>query len=181
MALSEDFGLKEGTAFLKGAGPLEPEGILTNANVQVSTTGNAATLGTAPADLLIDVMYSLPTAYRGRGTWLMNSKTLSAMRKLKDGQGNYLWQPSYQVGQPEQILGRPVVECPDMDDIGAGTTPIVFGDIATAYRVIDRTALSILVNPYLLATNGITRIHATRRVGGGVVQAAALRKIKCAA
>lgn len=181
MALSEDFGLKEGTAFLKGAGPLEPEGILTNANVPVSTTGNAATLGAAPADMLIDVMYSLPTAYRGRGTWLMNSKTLSAMRKLKDGQGNYLWQPSYQIGQPEQILGRPVVECPDMDDVGAGTTPILFGDIATGYRVIDRTALSILVNPYLLATNGITRIHATRRVGGGVVQAAALRKIKCAA
>ncbi|WP_438274379.1 phage major capsid protein [Nitrobacter sp.] len=180
MALSEDFGLKEGTAFLKGAGPLQPEGVLTNANVTVKATGNASTLGTSPADLLIDVMYDLPTPYRGNATWLMNSRTLAAMRKLKDGQGNYLWQPSYQVGQPETILGRPVVECPDMDDVGAGTVPILFGDFATAYRIIDRLALSIMVNPYLLATNSTTRIHATRRVGGGVVQAAALRKIKCA-
>lgn len=180
MALSEDFGLKEGTAFLKGAGPLQPEGILTNTNVTAKATGNASTLGTSPADLLIEVMYDLPTPYRGNGTWLMNSRTLAAMRKLKDGQNNYLWQPSYQIGQPEQILGRPVIECPDMDDVGAGTVPILFGDFATAYRIIDRVALSILVNPYLLATTGTTRIHATRRVGAGVVQAAALRKIKCA-
>lgn len=180
MALSEDFGLKEGTAFLKGAGPLQPEGILTNANVTAKATGNASTLGTSPADLLIDVMYDLATPYRGNATWLMNSRTLAAMRKLKDGQNNYLWQPSYQVGQPETILGRPVIECPDMDDVGAGTVPIIFGDFATAYRIIDRVALSILVNPYLLATTGTTRIHATRRVGAGVVRAAALRKIKCA-
>ncbi len=180
MALSEDFGLKEGTAFLKGSGPLQPEGLLTAAGVPVTPSGNASTLGTAPADLLIDFMYSLPTQYRNRGTWLMNSKTLGAMRKLKDGQGNFLWQPSFQIGQPEQILGRPVTEVPDMDDIGAGNVPIVFGDIATAYRIIDRIALSILVNPYLLATNGITRIHATRRVGAGVVQPAAIRKLKVA-
>lgn len=180
MALSEDFGLKEGTAFLKGAGPLQPEGVLTNANVPAKTTGNASTLGTSPADLLIDVMYDLATPYRGNATWLMNSRTLAAMRKLKDGQNNYLWQPSYQVGQPETILGRPVIECPDMDDVGAGTVPILFGDFAMAYRVIDRLALSIMVNPYLLATKSTTRIHATRRVGAGVVQPAALRKIKCA-
>lgn len=180
MALAEDFGLKEGTSFLRGLGPLEPEGILNAAGVTVIPTGNASTLGSAPADLLIDAMYSLPAGYRGRGSWLMNGKTLAAVRKLKDGTtGVYLWQPAYAAGQPETILGRPVVECPDMDDIGAGTTPIVFGDIATAYRIIDRIGLSILVNPYLLATNGVTRIHATRRVGGAVVQSAALRKIVC--
>lgn len=180
MALAEDFGLKEGTSFLKGAGVLEPEGILNAAGVTIVPTGNASTLGTNPADLLIDAMYSLPAGYRGRGTWLMNGKTLAAIRKLKDGTtGVYLWQPAYAAGQPETILGRPVVECPDMDDIGSGATPIVFGDIATGYRIIDRIGLSILVNPYLLATNGITRIHATRRVGGAVVQPAALRKIVC--
>ncbi len=103
------------------------------------------------------------------------------VRKLKDGTtGTHLWQPAYAAGQPETILGRPVVECPDMDDVGAGMTPIVFGDIASGYRVIDRVALSTLVNPFSRANEGITRIHATRRVGAGVVQAAALRKIKCA-
>ena len=180
MALAEDFGLKEGFGFLKGEGALQPEGLLTAAGVTVVPTGNAATLGTNPADLLIDAMYSLPAGYRGRGAWLMNGKTLAAVRKLKDGTtGVYLWQPAYAAGQPETILGRPVIECPDMDDIGAGATPIVFGDIATGYRIIDRVELSILVNPYFLANTGITRIHATRRVGGAVVQPAALRKITC--
>ncbi len=181
MALSEDFGLKEGYAFLKGSGPLMPEGLLTSADVVSVATGNASTLGTAPADMLIDLMYSLPAAYRGRGTWLMNGRTLGAMRKLKDGQGNFLWQPSLTLGAPESLLGRPVVECPDMDDVGAGNTPIAFGDIATAYRIIDRLALSILVNPYSRATEGVTRIHATRRVGGAVVRAAAIKKVRVAA
>lgn len=180
MALAEDFGLKEGHAFLKGSGPLMPEGLLTNADVVSVASGNANTLGTAPADMLIDLMYSIPAAYRGRGTWLMNGRTLASIRKLKDGAGNFLWQPSFQLGAPESILGRPVVECPDMDDVAAGTTPIAFGDIASAYRIIDRQALSILVNPYLLATNGVTRIHATRRVGGAVVRPASLKKIRIA-
>lgn len=181
LALAEDFGQKEGLAFVKGSTNLEPEGILSNANVGYTPTGNASTLGTNPADLLITHMYALPAAYRARGTWLMNGSTLAAIRKLKDGTtGVYLWQPSYQAGQPETILGRPVIEVPDMDDVGAGTEPIVFGDIATAYRIVDRLALSILVNPYIQATNGITRIHATRRTGAAVVQPAAIRKIRCA-
>lgn len=181
LALAEDFGQKEGLAFVKGTGVLDPEGLMTNAGVGYNFTGNASTLGTAPADLLISHYYSLPAAYRARGTWLMNGKTLAAVRKLKDGTtGVYLWQPSYQAGQPETLLGRPVIEVPDMDDIGAAAEPIAFGDIATAYRIVDRVSLSILVNPYLLATNGITRIHATRRTGAAVVQPAALKKIRCA-
>ncbi len=181
LALAEDFGKKEGLAFVKGAGPLQPEGILSAAGVAHTPTGNASTLGTSPADLLITAMYAVPAAYRSRGTWLMNGSTLAAIRKLKDGTtGVYLWQPSYAADQPETILGRPVIEVPDMDDVGNGATPIVFGDVATAYRIVDRLALSVLVNPYILATNGITRIHATRRVGAAVVQPAALRKITCA-
>lgn len=181
LALAEDFGQKEGLAFVKGAGNLQPEGIMANVDVGYTASGNASTLGTNPADLLISHMYALPAAYRARGTWLMNGSTLASIRKLKDGTtGVYLWQPSYQAGQPETILGRPVIEIPDMDDIGAGKEPILFGDIATAYRIVDRVALSILVNPYLRATDGITRIHATRRVGAAVVQAAAIRKVRCA-
>lgn len=181
LALAEDFGQKEGLAFVKGVGPLAPEGLMSNASVGYTPTGNASTLGSAPADLLITHYYSLAAAYRARGTWLMNSSTLSAVRKLKDGTtGVYLWQPSYQAGQPETILGRPVIEIPDMDSVGSAAEPILFGDIATAFRIVDREAMSILVNPYLLATNGITRIHATRRVGSAVVQPAAIKKIKCA-
>lgn len=179
MALAEDFGLKEGLSFLKGTGPLQPEGLLVNADISIVPTGNASTLGSNPADMLIDTFYSLPVAYRNAGTWLMNSTTLAVIRKLKDGTtGTYLWSPGFQ-GQADTILGRPVIDCPDMDDVGTGKTPIAFGDIKTTYRILDRIGLSILVNPYIQATNGITRIHATRRVGGAVVQPAAMKKIVC--
>ncbi|WP_029004770.1 phage major capsid protein [Azorhizobium doebereinerae] len=177
LALAEDFGQKEGAAFVKGDGVLEPVGLLTDPAVTALLNGHATNLAT---DALISLMYALPAAYRNRGTWLLNGTTLATIRKLKDGQGNYLWQPAFQAGQPETILGRPVVEAVDMPDVAANATPILFGDFGTAYRIVDRVALSILVNPYLLATNGITRIHATRRVGAGVVQPKALRKLKMA-
>lgn len=178
LAFAEDFGQKEGRAFVLGNGINEPEGILTNADVPFKVSGSASAI---TADSLIDLAYDLPAAYRAKGTWLMNGQTLAAVRKLKDGQNNYLWQPSYQDGQPERILGYPVVEAVDMPDIGAGEFPIVFGDLKTGYRIIDRLELSILVNPYLLATNKVTRIHGTRRTGAGVIQPKAIRKLKIAA
>ncbi|WP_018391061.1 phage major capsid protein [Ancylobacter sp. FA202] len=178
LALAEDFGQKEGLAFVSGNGILEPEGLLTGAGIAETLNGHATNLS---ADQLIALMYALPASYRSRGSWLMNGGTLAKLRTMKDGQGNYLWQPSYQAGQPEMILGRPVVEAIDMPDVAASAYPVLFGDFATAYRIVDRLALSILVNPYLRATEGITRIHATRRTGAGVVQARALRKLKMAA
>ncbi len=80
-----------------------------------------------------------------------------------------------------RLLGRPVIEAPDMPDEGAGLFPIILGDFNAAYRIYDRVAMSILRDPYSLATTGKVRFHARRRVGGGLVKAEALRKIKCAA
>lgn len=181
LALAEDFGKKEGAAFISGTAVGRPMGLLTDASVAYTFSGNASTLGSAPADLLISAMYKLPAVYRNRGTWVMNGNTIAEIRKLKDGTtGNYLWQPAYQAGQPETILGRPVIEAVDMPDIGSAAEPIIFGDFNAAYRIVDRLAMSVLVNPYLLATKGVTRIHATRRVGGAVIRPEALRKIRCA-
>ena len=177
LALADDFGQKEGLAFVKGDGVLQPMGLLSDPGSGYTANGHATALA---ADSLIGLMYALPAAYRQRGTWLMNGSTLATIRKLKDGQGNYLWQPSYAADVPETILGRPVVEAVDMPDVASGEHPIVFGDFATGYRIVDRLALSILVNPYIRATDGVTRIHATRRVGAGVVQPRALRKLKMA-
>jgi len=150
---------------------------MTNPDVDYTANGHATVFA---ADPLITLMYALPAAYRNRGTWVMNGTTLATARRLKDGNGNYLWQPAYQAGQPETLLGRPVVEALDMPDIASDAFPIAFGDFTAAYRIIDRLSMSILVNPYLLATKGLTRIHATRRVGGRVIQAAAIRKLKMA-
>ncbi|MCC5968390.1 MAG: phage major capsid protein [Pararhodobacter sp.] len=176
LALAEDFGQKEAIGFVNGTGVGQPEGLMTNEDIGHVVNGHATNLD---ALKLIDMVYALPAAYRRRGAWMMNGKTLGEVRKLKDGDGRFLWQPSFQMGEPERILGYPVVEAVDMPDIGNGNFPIIFGDFS-AYRIVDRLALSILVNPYLLATKGMTRIHATRRVGGRVLQAARFRKLQTA-
>jgi len=175
--LAEEFGRLEGAALVNGNGVKKPMGFMMNADIAYTASGSAAQI---TADSLITHMYSLPAFYRNTGTWMMNGNTLAAIRKMKDGQGNYLWQPSYQAGQPETILGRPVIEAVDMPDIGAGTEPIAFGDFARAYRIYDRVALSVMRDPYSVATRGLVRFHARRRLGGGVVLAEAVRKVRCA-
>lgn len=177
LALAEDFGAKEGLAFVNGNAAVEPKGFMTEAGIAQSLNGHAANLS---ADALISLMYALPAIYRNRGTWAMNGTTLATIRKLKDGQGNYLWQPSYQAGQPETILGRPVVELIDMPDIAANAFPVIFGDFKAGYRIYDRIELAIRPNPYLLATEGLVRFHARRRVGSGVVRNDVFRKLKMA-
>lgn len=178
--LAEEFGRQEGEAFVKGNGFKKPVGFMTDETITYTPTGNASTLGTAPADLLITFMYGLKASYRNAGVWMMNASTLAAIRLLKDGQGNFLWQPSYQAGQPETILGRPVIEAPDMDDIGSAAEPIVFGDFSRAYRIYDRVSMSVMRDPYTQATEGLVRFHARRRVGGGITLPEAIRKIRCA-
>ncbi len=178
LALAEDFGAKEGLAFVNGSAALEPKGFMAEAGITNSLNGHAANLN---ADALIKLMYSLPGVYRNRGTWAMNGTTLAVIRTLKDGNGNYLWQPSYQAGQPETILGRPVVELLDMPDVAANAFPIIFGDFKAGYRIYDRIELQVRPNPYLLATEGMIRFHARRRVGAGVVRTDVFRKLKMAA
>ncbi len=175
-ALAEDFGKKESVAFVKGNGITQPEGVMINGDIEFTKNGHAANLS---ADALISLMYAMPATYRRAGVWAMNGSTLAAVRKLKDGQNNYLWQPSYQAGQPETILGRPVLEVLDMDDIAADAFPILYGDFS-GYRILDRLALSVLVDPYTRATQKQTRYHAGRRVGGRVLMPAKFRKLKMA-
>ncbi|WP_026479344.1 phage major capsid protein [Ahrensia sp. 13_GOM-1096m] len=176
LALSEDFGQKESLSFVNGSGVKQPEGLMTNESIEEYKNGHATDL---KADAMIKAMYDMPAMYRNNATWMMNGTTLGIVRTLKDGDGRFLWQPSFQAGQPATILGRPVIEAVDMPDIEAQSTPIMFGDFS-AYRIVDRLAMSVLVNPYILATKGITRIHATRRVGGKVLQPARFRKFKMA-
>jgi HK97 family phage major capsid protein/HK97 family phage prohead protease len=177
LALAEDFAAKEAVSFVSGETAVEPNGFMANADIATALNGHATNLS---ADALISLFYSLPATYRNRGTWTMNGTTLAAVRKLKDGAGNYLWQPSYVAGQPETILGRPVVELLNMPDFAAASFPIMFGDFKSGYRIYDRIELAIRPNPYLLATEGLVRFHARRRVGAGVVRPEAFRKLKMA-
>lgn len=174
-ALAEDFGQKEGQAFLIGTGSNMPMGILRDPNVGVGKTTASATA--IASDELIDLYFSLPALYRQAGTWGMNTKTLAAIRKLKDGHGNYLYQAPVTVGEPASLMGRPIIELLEMDDIATGKDSVIFGDFS-GYRIVDRLSMSILVNPYLKATEGITRFHATRRVGAAVLQPAKFKKLR---
>ena len=155
---------------------------MTASGVSYTPTGVSGAFAADPsgADAFVTAMYSLPAFYRNNGTWIMNGLTLGVVRKMKDSYGHFLWQPPLQAGQPDTLLGRPVIEAPDMPDVGVGTYPVLFGDIGRAYRIYDRVSLALLRDPFTMAKSGLVRFHARRRVGGMVVLAEALRKIRCA-
>lgn len=175
---AEEFGRLEGGAMVVGDGVDKPSGFMLDAGVGETISGHATQI---TGDGMIDLFYALAAPYRARGTWMMNATSLAAVRKIKGTDGHYIWQPALAVGQPETILGRPVVEAPDMPSAGAGLYPVAFGDFQSAYRVYDRVQLSILRDPYSIQTEGQVRFHARRRLAAGVVRAEAIRKLKCAA
>jgi HK97 family phage major capsid protein len=174
-ALGEDFGKKEGTAFVNGTGVSQPRGIMVHPSVLYTPGGDAALL---TANGLIDLFHAVPPAYRQLGAWMMNSTTVGAVRKLVSSTGNPLWVDSLAAGNPPTILGRPVIEAIDMPDVASNSFPVVFGNFNQAYRIYDRVSLTLLRDPFTQATNGLVRFHARRRVGGDVVKAEAIRKLK---
>lgn len=173
--LAEEFGRLEGASFVNGNGVKKPAGFMQDGGVAFTLNGHASDLS---ADAMITMLYAMPAYYRNRGSWTMNGTTLGTVRKLKDPDNRYMWQPALSAGQPETILGRPVIEAVDMDNATSGEFPIAFGDFATAYRIYDRIALSVMRDQYSVATSGLVRFHARRRLGGGVVVAEAIRKLK---
>ncbi len=174
---AEEFGFEEGKAFVNGTGVLQPFGFMNDTGVGYTPGGHASLV---QADGLIDLFHAIKPVYRTNGVWMMNSATLSAVRKLKDSvTGAYLLTPAgFNGALANTILGRPVVEAPDMPDIASNAFPIVFGDFGAGYRIFDRVALSVLRDPYSQATNGMTRFHGRRRVAGGVGKSEAIRKLK---
>lgn len=173
--IAEEFGRIEGSAFAVGDGNGKPAGILSDTTIPLIASGAAAGI---TADSVIDLYHALPGFYAANAVWGMNRTTIGAVRKLKDAQGAYLWSDALSAGNPPTILGRPVVELPDAPDVTAGAIPILFGDLRQGYTIVDRVSLSILRDPYTVATKGQTRFHARRRVGGGVIKAEAMRLMK---
>ena len=137
LEFAENFGKVEGAAFVSGDGDGKPKGLLTASGITAVKTGVAATFPTTnPADVLIGMYHSLPNVFAQQAVWLMNRNTLATIRKWKTSEGNYLCIDPITAGMPLTMLGRPIVEVVDMPDIGAGTTPIVFGDLS-GYRIVD--------------------------------------------
>ncbi|MEH2505602.1 HK97 family phage major capsid protein [Bradyrhizobium sp. AZCC 1578] len=175
---AEEFGYEEGKAFVNGNSVLSPSGFMQDSSVAYTASGSSSAI---TADGLIDLYHSIKTPYRANAVFGMNSNTLSAIRKLKDTTGNYLLAMAGIANAPvTTLLGRPVIEFPDMPDIGTSTYPVVFGDFSNAYRIFDRVSLAIMRDPFTQATTGVTRFHARRRVAGGIGKAEAINKLKIA-
>lgn len=173
---AEQFALKEGTEFVSGTGVNnQAEGLLTNASVGEVVSGAATAI---TADGLIALFYAPKTFYVSSSQFIMNRNTIREVRKLKDGEGNYLWTPGIPGAVPNTILGAGYTEVPDMPDIGAGTYPVMFGDFRRAYVIVDRIALQVQVDYTTGADSGLVVFRARRRVGGGVRQAEPIKKLK---
>jgi len=170
---AERFAKKEGTAFISGNGVSKPEGLLANPDVQSVASGNASAL---TADGLIKLVYDLPDYYARNGKFLMNRSTVLAVRLFKDGQGQYIWQPGLQAGQPSTLLGYPVIEAVDMPDVEAGSYPIIFGDFKAAYLIVDRYDIVLQRLLEVYATQGLVGFLFWKRVDAQVILAEAIRK-----
>lgn len=183
------FAAQEGTAFVAGDGVNKPTGFLSYTTVAESAwtwgalgtiaTGAAGAFATSgPVDAMIDLVYALKAGYRQNGVFVMNRRTQSAIRKLKDNDGQYLWQPPGQAGGRASLLTFPVVEAEDMPDIAAGSTAVAFGDFRRGYLVVDRAGVRVLRDPY--SAKPYVLFYTTKRVGGGVQDFDAIKLLKFA-
>ena len=184
------FAAQEGTAFVTGDGSNKPKGFLNYTTVAngswswgnvgtIASGGAGAFASSNPSDALIDLIYSLKAGYRQNASFVMNRKTQSAVRKLKDTTGQYLWQPPAVAGGRASLMTFPVVEAEDMPDIAAGSLSIAFGDFGRGYLIVDRAGVSVLRDPY--SAKPYVLFYTTKRVGGGIQDFDAIKLMKFAA
>ena len=166
------FAAQESAAFVSGDGDGKPKGfldydIVAEASHVWGKIGSVAGDFTADdaADQIIDLIYTPKAQFRANGRFVMNRRTVAAVRKLKDGDGRYLWQPG-NGGEAATIMGYPVTEVEDMPDIGTGSAAIAFGDFRRFYLIADRQGARVLRDPY--SAKPFVLFYTTKRVGGGV-------------
>jgi HK97 family phage major capsid protein len=186
--VSIEFAEQEGEAFVTGNGINKPRGILMYDTIINSSyswgkvgfmkTGAAAAFAaTDPADVLIDLYYSLKQGYRNNATFLTSDAVMGTIRKFKDGDGNYLWAPPSGNATVGTFLGKPVVTDDYMDALGANKFPVAFADFKRAYTIIDRIGIRVLRDPY--TNKPFVHFYTTKRVGGGITNFEAIKLLKC--
>ena len=153
-------GTKEEEAFLIGDGKSKPTGVFGSAELGVTAGTTSITF-----DDVIDLYHSLRTPYRKKAAWILNDSTVKTLRKLKDNNGNYIWQPSVTVGTPDTILNRPCYSSSFAPELAAGKRPLIFGDFSY-YWIADREYRSFKRLNELYAANGQIGFLASQRVDG---------------
>jgi HK97 family phage major capsid protein len=191
-SIAEDFAIAESTALLTGNGSSKPTGMLNTAPTTVADNASpmraaavyqfiangASPLTSLQPDKLIDLIYGLNSRYRSGAVFTMNSSTTGVVRKLKDADRQYLWQPGLQAGEPDRLLGYPVVTWEQMADIAINAHPIAFGNFKRGYLLVDRVGLRITRDN---VTNvGYVRFYVRRREGGIVLNNDAIKFLKMA-
>lgn len=166
-------GNKEEDAFFNGDGVGKPTGIF-NKTGGASLGVTAASATAITADEIIDLFYSLKAPYRKKAVWVLNDSTVKAIRKLKDANGNYLWQPALTAGIPDTILGRPVYTSAFVPEIKAGAKTIAFGDFSY-YWIADRQGRNFKKLSELYAATDQTGFVATQRVDGKLILPEAIK------
>ena len=185
--VSIEFSEQESEAFINGNGVEQPKGIAAYAmaanssyvwgKVGYITSGNTSLVN--DLDKLIDLQHALKPVYRNGAAWLMNDATLATIRKMKDGDGNYIWVPGLKDGAPDTLLGKPVEIDDNVDDIAANKYPIFFANFKRAYLIIDRQGVRVLRDPY--TSKPYVLFYTTKRVGGGIVMYEAIKALKVSA
>jgi HK97 family phage major capsid protein len=181
------FAQQEGNAFVVGNGVDKPKGFLSYTNVANSswtwgnigyiTTGVSAAFPAAnPTDKLIDLAFTVKAGYRANASFVMNRSTQAVIRKFKDADGNYIWQPAPRPGERPTLIGYPVVEAEDMPDIAASSHSVAFGDFRRGYLVVDRVGIRVLRDPY--SSKPYVLFYTTKRVGGGVQDFDAIKLLR---
>lgn len=183
-----EFARAEGAAFVNGNGINQPLGFLASptsmagdavrpfGSVQYIGTGDADGFAANPESRLIDLVHTMKAGHRQGASWVMNSSTLSEVRKLKTTDGAFLWQPGMVEGQPDRLLGYPVIEAEDMPDVTGGAFPIAFGNFKAGYLIAERSATQILRDPF--TNKPFVHFYATKRIGGQVLDSAAIKLLK---
>jgi HK97 family phage major capsid protein len=168
-----EFSFQENKAFVSGDGTNKPRGLLTYAagGTGLHPLGGIATVvsggvGAITTDAIMNLVYALPAAFTNGAKFALNRNTHLALRKLKDGQNNYIWQPSLVAGQPATLAGYALAEVNDMPDIATNALSIAFGDFKRAYKIFDRVGVRVLRDPY--TNKPYVSFYTTKRVGGGL-------------
>ncbi|MBI1339528.1 phage major capsid protein [bacterium] len=182
------FAAQESAAFISGDGVNKPKGVLASTIVAeashswgklgyVASGAAGAFAASDPADRLIDLVYAVKPQFRANARFVMNRRTVAEVRKLKDGQGQYIWSPGG-ANEPATLLGYPVNEIEDMPDIAANAHAIAFGDFRRGYLIVDRQGARVLRDPY--SAKPYVLFYTTKRVGGGVQHFDAIKLMKFA-
>lgn len=186
--VNNKFARKENAAFVNGNGVGKPRGFLTYADgttlpgtierFNTGVNGGFAGAG-AGADIFFDAVYGMKAGYRNGARWALSRNTQAEVRKIKDSDGNYVWQAGLQAGTPSTIAGYPTIDFEDMPDIATGSLSIAFANWGEAYQIVDRLGVRVLRDPY--SNKPYIHFYTVKRTGGDVLNFEAIKLIEFSA